>query len=405
MESSLRRTASRGGLAAAALLGLAAFAPSARAEEVVLASGSRYDASEVVLLENAVRFTYHPGGGSATVTFPFDRIDPHSLFSLYVARTPADDPAGQLRLAKIALQRRLLADAAYRFRKAAQLDPLLAPERDAGLAAVTRAEAERVLAEAEEDLRRGRSDKAIAKAGDVLSKVPPESDLAAKAKGLSDLAAKVLERDQARLAAEAQAKGAAAAAAAESAFAVSIARADKTMGLAMDKRGKAADPNLSASGAIRTLESAESLFRETRRLLQSSRAVAGPHAADVDARDSAALGLLVATHLDLAELYRQQRRFSRAQDRVRAALVLDPENTRAREIEDRIQEDLRTPVLPPDFYSPPTVLYESTWLDPYPYSPVLRSPRVVWPYGSYGSGGWWGGRHGGGWDWGFHFHW
>ena len=380
------------GLAASALAAVL-LARGASAEEIVLASGVRYEASEVVLLENAVRFTFHPGGGSATVTFPFERIEPHNLFGLLLARTPAGDPAAQLRLARFALDRGLLADASYRFRRAAQMDPLLDPERDAGLAAVARAEAERVLSEAENDLRRGRSDLALTKTKDVLKRVPPDSDLAAKANGLADLAGKVIDRDRARLEAEALAKGAAAAAAAEQAFQAALARADKTILSAVERRQKAADPNLGGSSAIRTLESAETLFREGRRLLALARGLAGAHATEVDARDKDAFGLLVATHLDLADLYRQQRRFSKALDRIRAVLVLDPENSRAQDLRARIEEDMRTPVLPPP--------------DLYPYEPVLLydpgypCPCYSWSPGVYRRSGFgWSGSR-----WGFRFRW
>ncbi len=387
------------GLAASALSAVF-LARAASAEEVVLSSGARYEASEVVLLENAVRFTFHPGGGSATVTFPFERIEPHNLFGLLLARTPANDPAAQLRLARFALDRGLLADATYRFRRAAQMDALLAPERDAGLAAVARAEAERVLSEAENDLRRGRSDLALAKAKDVLKRVPPDSDLAAKANGLADLAGKVIDRDRARLEAEAKAKGAAAAAAAEEAFRAALARADKTILSAVERRQKAADPNLGGSSAVRTLESAETQFREGRRLLALARALAGVRADEVDARDKDALGLLVATHLDLADLYRRQRRFSKALDRVRAVLVLDPENSRALDLQARIDEDLRTPVYPPpDFYPyEPALIFDSG------YGFGTPCPGYRWSPGFYRGSRWsglsWSGSH-----WGFRFRW
>src|SRR5947207_7221878 len=90
--------------AAAAVLVIAsvaaAVAPQAAAEEIRLVSGTRYEASDVEILPGSklgtgdVRFHFTAGVGGATVTLPFDRIDPGSLFGLILVRTKPGDAKG-----------------------------------------------------------------------------------------------------------------------------------------------------------------------------------------------------------------------------------------------------------------------------------------------------------------------
>jgi len=336
-------------------------APVARAEDVVTTSGTRYDAREVAFLEGAgaaegkVRFTYVVGGGSVTLELPMSRIDPWSLLALRAARLPQRDGRAQLELARFALAHGLPAEAERRFRRAAELDAGLAPERDAGLRDVKDAGFARALAQAEVDLKRGRSDLALVAANDVTVKADPAGALVGRARALSELATRMLETDRARLEAEAKARAEAAEAARVAAFTSSLARADQAILGGLSERGKASDPKLSASDATKALEAAESRLREGRRLLAAARPSAGASVADVDGRDKEALAALVATELDLADLYRQQRRFDRARDYLRAVQVLDPDNTRIKEIRELVERDLAAP--PPQ--------------DPPPYDPFV----------------------------------
>ncbi|MCC7139673.1 MAG: hypothetical protein IT460_14715 [Planctomycetes bacterium] len=341
----------------AALAAVAASAPRAHAEEIVLATGARYDATEVTVTRapdgvgGEVRYSVVLGGGRATVTVPFDRLDPRSLFDLVLARTPGGDARGQLDLARFALARGLPVEAERRFRRAADLDPALAPDRDAGLAAIRLAQGEKALAAAEADLTRGRADLALARAGAVAKDAPAASPLAARAVALAELAARVADRDRKRAEAEAAAREAAALAAKRAAFDASLARADAAVEAGLKERGRAANPDLGATAALRALEAAEARLREARRLLAAAVPSAGDRLPEVTARDRDVLALLVATDLDLAELHRQRRAFERARDYLRAAQVLDPENPRIKDIRDHVEADLRTPVpVPPDAF-------------------------------------------------------
>ena len=368
-------------LSAAAFAASAAFASPARAEEIVLVSGTTYDARDVALLDKDVRFTFSVGGGHATVVVPMDRVDARSLLGLFIARTVSNDGAGQLRIARFALARGLLAEAATRFRRAATIDPALAKDRDEGLASIADAETEIVLKSAEQSVRMGRNDLAAPKAREALSRAAVGSPLALRAAGILDLSLRLADHDRERAKADAEARAAAEEAAEQAAFEGALASADKAATGALARRAKAADPTVSASEALRQLESAETGLRDARRSLATARPLAGARVAEVDKRDGDALVLLVATHLDLADLYRQQRRFDKARDRVRAALVLDPQSVRAQQTQDRIEQDLRTP--PPVPYDPfdtpyyaPSFVYSETYGFPY-------ARRVVTPYAPY----------------------
>jgi|GEM_PF-6977867 len=359
-----------------------ALAPVARAEEVVLRSGTRYDATHVQLLPGTapgtgrVRFSFAVGAGRGTVELPYERLDPVNLFGLAISRTDPKDPRGQLALAQFARDRGLLGEAEARYRRAATLDPALVAERDAGLLAVRTQRAEAALLVAEAEVKRGRSDLALPRIDEVLTDAPVGSPLAERAAGLRTLAAKVVERDRARRAAEDAARSAAATDAAAARLASSLARAEDAVAGAAKERARVADPNLPVAAAQKSLELAETRLREARRQLSVARSVAGARGDDVEARDREAFALLVATQLDLAEIHRQGRRFDRARDYLRAAQVLDPENPRIKEIHDRVDQDLRTP--PQE--------------EPAPVSPYWwYGPFAPWP----GSGGYGGVRTGG----------
>ena len=326
-----------------------AFAPCAFAEDVVLKTGARYVVKDLEWVEGTaaqdgrVKFTYLVAGGSVTLELAMSRIDPWSLLALKAARMPAKDGRATLELARFAAAHGLGAEATRRFRRAVELDPTLAPERDAGLRAIGDIELAKDLAQAERDLKRGRSDLALSTAHDVAAKADPAGSLDDRAKALAALATRMLDTDRARRAADDKARGEALAAAERAAFESALARADKAILAAVAERVKAGDPTLPACDAAKALASAEALFREGRRLLASGRSSAGARIAELDGRDKEALGLLVSTDVDLADLYRQQRRFDRARDYLRAAQILDPDNARVKEIRELVERDLATP--------------------------------------------------------------
>jgi hypothetical protein len=374
-------------------------APAARAEDVVTVSGARYDAYDVVLLEDGVRFSFTAGEGRATLTLPFDRISGQNLLDLLSARAPSKDGSAQLRVARVALARGLLPAAAARFRRAAQVDPSLAGERDLGLAAVQDAETAELLADAEREVRRGRNDLAVEKARRAAVRAPEGSALRLKAEGIVDLAGRLADRDRERAAKASAEKVAKAQAAERAAFDAFLRAADKALAAALGHRGRAADPDVSASSARGSLEAADGQLREARRQLALSRDNPAARTAEIDPRDDDALSLLLANHLDLADLYRAERRFDKARDRVRSVLVLDPQNGRAQTTADRIEQDARVPVQPPydggyydagwsTGYALPGVPYVRRYsvVSPYPYvSPYFRSNRLL--HGSWGGGG------------------
>ena len=344
------------------LAAAAFFAPRALAEDVVLTSGVRYDARDLEWVEGKggqdghVKFTYVVAGGSVTLELSMARIDPWSLLSLKAARMPSKDGRATLELARFAAAHGLGAEAARRFRRAAEVDPSLAPERDAGLRSLADLELAKSLAQAERDLKRGRSDLALATANDVAAKADPAGTLGDRAKTLASLAARMLDTDRARRVADDKARGEALAAAEKAAFESALARADKAILAAVAARAKAADPTLSATEALKALESAEAQFREGRRLLASGRSTAGDRIGELDGRDKEAIALLVATEVDLADLYRHQRRFDRARDYLRAAQILDPDNVRVKEIREFIERDLAQP---PPYVEEPMYGFES----------------------------------------------
>jgi hypothetical protein len=371
------RLLSRVALAAAAFVagGLPAFA-----EEVVLASGARYDARDVALTAKDVTFTFTADGGRATLTLPLERIAPESRISLLLARIDPKDGKAQLRVARTALEIGLPGVAAARFRRAAELDPSLAAERDAGLAAIRDAGLARDLDAAEELVKRGRNDLALEKAKDVAARAEAGSELRARAESLGGLAAKLADRDRERAKREAEAAAAAQAEADAAAVADALTRADKAVQNGLGQRAKAADPDVSASEATHALEAAEASFKEARRLLAVARSRSGVPLAEVETRDARIVTLVVATHLDLAELFRQDRRFDKARDLARAALVLDPASDRANGVVARIEADLRAPPLVEPAYDPfGTGFLVESW--PYPY--VRR-----WSAPSCGCGPW-----------------
>lgn len=404
-----------------ALLGSAlAFSPAARAEGIVLVSGTTYDAHDVTMLDKDVRFSYSVGGGHATVVVPFERIDARNLVGLLTVRANAADGKAQLAIARVALSRGLLPEAAARFRRAALLDPALAPARDEGLAAIGDAETDALLKSAEQDVRLGRTDLAGPKAKEAAARAKPGSPLALRAAGILDLATRLADRDRERAKARILAQEQAAIDAAQANLDANVSAADTSILSAVAKRAKAADPGLSAAEAIRQLEAADVLLRDGRRSLSNARPLAGEHVQEIDKRDADALSILVANHLDLADLYRQGGRFDRARDRVRSALLLDPQNTRAQQTTDRIEADLHAPPQ----QAPYDPFYGGGGYAPLIYSETYGSgfglgcgygARVVSPYGracggyrgyggcrSCGSSGAFGYRSS---NWGFAFHW
>src|SRR5262245_22820945 len=186
----------------AAALAAVAFALPAAAESVTLTSGTTYDASEVTVAEGHVRFTFKVGGGTATVTMPWERLDPWSALAIRAARAKPGDGRAQLALGRFALDRGLVKEAERRFRKAAEIDPSLVADRDAALAGVRDAELVAVLDSAAKDLKEGRADVALTKAKGVRSKAAPDSLPYERATSIVDLASSVAERDFARRQAE-----------------------------------------------------------------------------------------------------------------------------------------------------------------------------------------------------------
>jgi tetratricopeptide (TPR) repeat protein len=360
------------------LAGALASAPSAFGEEVVLKSGTRYDASVVDVLPGAdatqgdVRFTVLIGSGAATLVLPYDRIDPESLLGLVAARTDLTKGAGHLALARLALSRGLYARATASFRRAAELDPALAGERDAGIVAIRDDLAKRALVEAEADMKRGRSDMALEKARAVAVGRAADDPIAVRARGVAELAERLVERERTQREAKVAAETKAAAEISARLLESTLARVDELAQGAVLERERASDPDLSGPHVLRALEAAEGRLKEARRLLASLDNVPAEAQAEVTSRDDEIVQILVDDYLDLADLHRVTRRFDRARAYARAAGILAPDDVRVRDVRDRIDRDAAAP--PPEEYYPEN--YGYGW-GGYAYRLGLGWPGVV----------------------------
>ncbi len=346
----------------------------ARAEEVVLRSGTRYDATNVVLLPGdapgtgRVRFSFAIGAGRGTVELPYERLEPANLYGLAIARTDAKDPKGQLALAQFARDRGLLGEAEARYRRAATMDPALAPDRDAGLAAIATQRAEAALLAAEAEVKRGRSDLALPRIQEVSRRRPrarPRGARPPRARVQGRRARPRAPRRRGRRAHRPRRR-------------TRPPRCSRRRSYAPTRPSTA--PRRSAPGSPTRTSRPRRRRRPSRPRRRGcarrggssrSRCRWAGERAEVEARDREAFALLVATDLDLAELHRQGRRFDRARDYLRAAQVLDPENPRIKETHDRIEQDpcarrRREPDPSPYWYGP-------TYPYAYPY-PTYRAP-------------------------------
>jgi hypothetical protein len=349
----------------AALLAVALGAGAARAETVVMRNGDVLEASEVRLAPkgNGIVVTIKVEGGTASYTFAFARVDPASLLALLDARTPADDAAGQARLARIALEVGRRDEAALRIARAVALDLAFAPERDEIFTRIQELEVLDAVQSVERRLRAGDPKGALVLAETLLDGglgVGATDEHVLRVNALAELARRIL-----------QAKASPTPAPAPPAPPGSPVPAppgplDEAAALeerALAARDAAADPAIPMADAIRHLEVAAKALLDARRLLAK---ILPPPTEEVAARKAAARDLLVATWLDLADLLRQAGDFGAALDRVRAALILDPGDERAWEIRRWIEEDLRL--------VPPLDTYFTPLAPAYPYA--LGGP---WP--------------------------
>ncbi len=390
--------------AGAALLGPAP-AP-AHAEAVRLKSGKLLDVDAVKVLEDRINVTMHRDGGTARVDLRFALLDPRGLLELFDRHTDRKDAAQRLRSARVALGSDLRGEAAKRFREAAVLDAALAPERDAGLATLRMREATEGLGELEQRLRQGDDPHTAMALSAALLEGPQAAGLTTaqqvRARSLGALARRLFKRDQARAAkqlladapqpAAKPAAGAAPKAAAKGgAVAELFARVRGHEAKATTARDAAADPKISPRTALRHLEAAATALQHARRLVREAPASL---VAEMTPHAERLRGLLVATYLDLADLYRGAGRFSEARARVRAALILDPGNEQAWAQRKLIESDLRRdPVFDDGALGGPAV--QTYYYSPSPYyGSYLRRSGLGYPRSLYRSSRY-GGLHGG----------
>lgn len=356
----------------------------ALAETLRLRSGRALRVDEVRVRERALSLTLRTDGGVVRMDLPFERFDPRSLLAALDRHLPAGDAAARLRTARLALELDLRGEAALRFHQAAALDPALASERDAGLAVIRALEAADALVDLETRLRGGADPRGVLALASALLEGPHRASLTPvqvlRVRVLAGLARGLVQRQgEPQVAADETATPAPAppVTAALPADLAARLRGEETK--ARTAREAAADPTTGARRAARHLETAARALLQGRRLLRGASAEVQASAEDV-ARTLHEL--LVATYLDLADLYRLEGRFAEARARVRAALILDPGNEQAWEQRRLIEEDLRVDPFVEDPY------YGLGYYDPlfhydfgYPYG--LRLPYRYARYGAY----------------------
>jgi len=386
----------------------------ARAETVQLRSGRTLKVESVRLGERVLNVTIRKDGRTARVDLRFELLDPRGLLRLFDRSTDALDGRSRLRSARLALEFGERGEAALRFQEAARLDPRLASERDAGLGMLRSLEAADALVDLETRLRAGSDPRGSLGLASALLEGPHSEALSAGQKmriqALGDLAGRLLQREVLRRL-QGEAKQAAAAQpgqppaspapapppgpAPQSSPVVDAAEEpiERVRGLArkaMHAREAAADPKITTRRAIRHLEVAAKALLDGRRLMRTLDMYASDESAQLS--DDVRL-VLVATYLDLADLYRQEGRFDAARARIRAVLILDPGNEEAWEQRQLIEDDLhREPVPLQDPYARliggyglrvvyPTLFHG--YYSPSPYYGLGRYPRAI----HYGRGG------------------
>ena len=365
----MRRTAPR---LLALLTALAALgSPPAHAESLRLRSGRSVEVASVRVEADRLDATVVRDGVASRVAFPFSSLDPTEVLRFLDADAPGDGRA-RLRSARFALAQGQREGAAMRFLQAAALDPTLAPQRDAGLAQIRRAEAVDGVDDLEGRVRRGVDPRGAALlAAAILDSVHAAELTVAERRRvevLGALARKLLQREterrllaEAKLAATEKAPAPPAAPVApavpegaasddeDPVVADALAPLRAKQAKAAHARERAADPALGVEEAARHLEVA------ARELLDARRVGRALHPADLDeeqvheleSRGIELRTLLLGTYLELADLYRQMTYFEEARARVRAVLILDPGNEEAWAQRRLIEDDIRVFLDPP----------------------------------------------------------
>ncbi len=388
---------------------LVATALPARAERIHLKGGRVLDVDELEIKAKAVNVTIRKDGGTARVDLPFERLEPKALLALIDRHTDPQSGSARMMSARLALRLGMRAEATERFEQAAALDPALAEEGKAALAALAKREAADALSGLEKLLRAGGDPRAVItraaalleglgasrfEAGELLristiarlAQMRFEQQVTDPAAGLVPEPGGPLPEPKPDAPQQPQPDPDAKPAPLSETAQRVLAELDK----ARHARDRAADPALSLERAVRYLETAARVLLDGRRALQQDPKAFGAETDDVYATLHA---LLVATYLDLADLYRQQGRYDDARAMLRSALILDPGNEEAREQRQLIEEGIRQEAR--EFEEPRGVAFYR--ITPWGIGPFFR-PHYPLGYGfghHYGHpcGGYGGGVH------------
>ena len=343
-------------VAVVALLALALKATPAHAERIVLRNGYALDASDVSLTTDGVRATLRRGGGTVRVTYAYGRIEPLSLMRLLERHADPEDAAARLRMARAALEAGLYEEAVDLHEQAAELDPALGVLRDKALATVRARRVAEAMADIERLLREGEDPRDAATLAGALLVGPLGGSLRPverqRVRTLARLAQRMVERQAAAANAGAAQPAGPLPAQPSAGPPAPVDRLAALEAKARAARERAADPSLDDARALRHLEQAAVALLDARRLLQSLPTQIVTSLGD---RPEALFELLLATWLDIADIYRLARWFDEAHTRIRAVLILDPGNPGALELRRLVQADLVGPALPGAGYLPGTV--------------------------------------------------
>jgi len=391
-----------------------ALADAALAETVPLRSGKNLEVEAVRVLDDRLNVTVRRDGESVRVELRFELIDPRGLLFLYDSHTDTGDPRAILRGARLALAHGLRNEAAARFIAAARTDPKLRAQRDEALAKIRALEAADGLNDLEARVRAGRDPRgAMVLAAAILDSVHTASLTPAqrrRVEALGALARRLVVREAVRALQAASAQGPSENAeadapgspldegdapapspedeAAEPADDMVPVRA--LLLKALRAREEAADPKVPVPDAIRHLEIAAKALLDGRRAVRQVPTDGLAEAARKEIEDAALdlRDLLVATYLDLADLYRQEGYFEEARARIRAVLILEPGNEQAWTQRQMIEDDLRDDYMPvedPYRYTIRTPVFFG-YCSPSPFYGAYVYPRAV-PYAGSHFGG------------------
>lgn len=318
-----------GSMFAVLALAAAAFAPPARAEEVILNDGTVHDATIVSVEKDTVTVVVRTKTSDKAVTLkvPAKRFDAHWLYGLK-DRLAGNDAKAHVELAVWAVEQGMFSRAKAQMMKAEALDAAyVAALREGKFPDVREGIASSILASAKADVEKGQLEVAEQKLEVLLTRMS-DTEAGSQAREVMTTLQTKLEEAEAKRAAEAAAKLAAAEKAAAEARAKKLAPIDADLARAK----KLAVQGLTEDSDTKALSLLEDAMRHGQKLLKALDELAKDAAADpelakevADRRARINAGMVKA-HLHRAEIYIFRGDAKEAQAEIAAAQAIDPEN-------------------------------------------------------------------------------